>query len=439
MKAIDNTIEKADEFQERHRFLGFPFAVIKKFGDDQAGNLAALIAYYGFFSLFPLLLVLVAVLNLVLKGNPDLRGDILNSALRQFPIIGSDLGRLSAFKEGGAGVAIGIGTLTALWAGLGVTQAAQNAMNTVWDVPRKERPNFVKSRLRGLLLLVVLGSFVLASTFLSGLGTSTGSLGALLRVAGFVASLVLNLALFMLAYKVLTDRDVSWRDVFPGAAFGAVVWTILQVVGGLYVSHTLKGSTNLYGTFAVVLGLLAWLYLGAQVFVYGAEINVVKAQRLWPRNIKTPPVSEADARVAARKAKAEERYPQEDVRVRLDEQVVEPEDRRDVASTPGIEVEPDEGAGPAPERSSSSSAPERSISSSAPGPSGPAGTSAPAGTSGREEVRREAPEGPPPPASPSRRSTAGPGRRTGLSAVALGALGGILLSWRRGRRDTRSA
>jgi len=142
-------IKKVDDLQQRKRWLGFPFAVVKKFGDDQAGNLAALIAYYGFFSMFPLLLVFVTLLGMLLHGS-SLQTQIQNSVLNQFPVIGTELklGKLS-----GNGIALGIGILTALWAGLGVTQAAQNAMNTVWDVPKKERPNFIQSRLRGLVRL----------------------------------------------------------------------------------------------------------------------------------------------------------------------------------------------------------------------------------------------------------------------------------------------
>lgn len=432
MKAIDTTVTKADEFQERHRFVAFPYAVIKKFGDDQAGNLAALIAYYGFLSLFPLLLVLAAVLGLVLRGNPDLQKSIVHSALSQFPVLGDQLqSNVRGLAGSGAGVALGVGTITALWAGLGVTQAAQNAMNTVWDVPRKERPNFVKSRLRGLLMLVVLGSFMLGATFLSGLGTVTGSLGPFARVIGIVGSLVLNLVIFLLAYRVLTDRDLSWRDVFPGAAFAGVVWTILQLVGTWYVNHTLKGASTLYGTFGAILGMLAWLYLGAQVLVYGAEINVVKVNRLWPRNLKTPPVSEADARVAARKAKAEERYRQEDVRVRLGEEVVEPEDRADVARAPGIEVEPAAGDDATAARDDATAGPSGGTAGSS---ASRASTPATARQTPSLAAARQAPT--PAAARQASADSAGPGsrRRGGFGAMALGALGGVLLSWRRARR-----
>jgi YihY family inner membrane protein len=327
---IQGVLRRVDAFQRRHRAIAFPLAVVKKFGDDRAGNLAALIAYYGFLSLFPLLLVMVAVLGLLVRGNPDLQGDILDSTLAQFPIIGDQLKRnITGLAGTGAGVAVGVGTGVALWGGLGVMQAAQSAMNHVWDVPLKDRPNFWKARLRSLIMLVVLGTFILGSTFMSGLGTSTGALGAALRVAGFAGSVGLNLIAFALAYGVLTARNLSWRDVLPGAIFAAVVWGILQAVGSFYVSHSLKDATAVYGFFGFVLGLLAWIYLGAQITLYGAEINAVKARRLWPRNLFQPPLSEEDERTLRDEAKAQEKFPEQHVEVTFDD------DRREAASKTG--------------------------------------------------------------------------------------------------------
>jgi YihY family inner membrane protein len=317
---IQAFLRRIDAFQQRHKVLAFPFGVVKKFGDDQAGNLAALIAYYGFLSLFPLLLVMVAVLGLVLRGSPDLQAKILDSTLTQFPIIGDQLKQnITALAGDGAGVALGVGTAVALWGGLGGMQAAQNAMNVVWDVPMKNRPNFLKSRLRGLIMLVVLGTFILASTVMAGLGTSTGPLGFALRVVGFGGSILLNLAAFMLAFRVLTSRDLSWGDVFPGAVFASVAWGVLQAVGSFYLSHTLKHATAVYGFFGFVLGLLAWIYLGAQVTLYGAEINAVWVRRLWPRNVVQPPLSEADERTLTDAAKAQERLPQQQVEVTFED------------------------------------------------------------------------------------------------------------------------
>jgi YihY family inner membrane protein len=319
MKVVEDTLERVDRYQQGRRWAGFPVAVFKKFGDDRAGNLAALIAYYGFFSLFPLLLVMVAILGFVIRGNPSLRASIINSTLSQFPIIGDQIRQnVKALSGTSAGVGLGVGTVVALWAGLGVTQAAQNALNDIWDVPIKSRPNFLQSRLRGLVMLAVLGTMTLASTFLSGLGTAAGELGVALRVVGFAGSGVLNFAVFLLAYLVLTQRNVAWRAAFPGALVAAALWTVLQAIGTLYVSHTLKGATQVYGFFGFVIGLLAWIYLGAQILLLGAEINVVRAKHLWPRSLRQPPLTAADERTLVRKAGVEERVAQETVDVTFD-------------------------------------------------------------------------------------------------------------------------
>src|SRR5438067_67787 len=176
----------------------------------------------------------------------------------------------------------------------------------------------VQQSKRWLALLAILGTMTVAATFASGFGASGGGGAGWKWVLGVVASLVLNLALYLLAFRVLTAKDVSWGQVFPGAAFAAVLWTILQIIGGYYVTHQLRGASNVYGTFAIVIGLLVWIYLGAQITLYGAEINIVRKERLWPRSLAQPPMSEGDKRTYERAAQVEERRPEEQVRVSFD-------------------------------------------------------------------------------------------------------------------------
>jgi len=308
---LQQTLRKSDTVQQRHRWLAFPFAVIKKFGDDQAGYLAALIAYYGFFSVFPLLLVFVTVLGLILGSGSHLATTIQQSALSQFPVIGQQI-KVNSLH--GSGLALAIGIVGALWAGMGVTQAAQNAMNEIWDVKKKDRPNFLIGRLRSLAMLGVLGTFTLVATFLSGLANVAGT-GTVIRVLFVIGSLVANLALFTVAFRVLTQLHLKWRDVVPGALFGAVIWTILQLVGTYYVQHQVAHARSTYGTFAFVIGLLIWIYLGAQVTMYAAEINVVRKARLWPRGLVQPPLTPGDMDAYSRAAQAEQRRPEQEVEV----------------------------------------------------------------------------------------------------------------------------
>ena len=299
-----------DRHQQRHRWLAIPIAVIKKFSDDGAGGLASLIAYYAFFSLFPLLLAFVTILGFVLHGDPSFQHSIRKSVLGQFPIIGADLeGR----QLHGRALSLVIGVLASIWAGLGVTQAAQNAFDTVWAVPHKERPDFLHKRLRGFALVAVLGILFIVSSLLSGLA-SGGLGGAALKVVGIALSLVINLALFGVAFRLLTSATVPTRCLWTGVIVGTVLWEVLQILGGYYVGHVVRHATGTYGFFAYVIGLLAWLHLGAQSTLYAAEVNVVLARRLWPRALFDPPLP-ADEETLKALAKVEERTRRERVDV----------------------------------------------------------------------------------------------------------------------------
>jgi YihY family inner membrane protein len=313
--SIAERLHAVDRLQQRHRRLGFFAAVLKKFGDDQAGQLAALIAYYGFVSLFPLLLVLVTILGFVLQGDPGDQKRILDGALGQFPIVSDQL-KLHSLTGSGVGLAIGV--VGSLLAGMGITGATQNAFNRIWHVPFKNRPNFLFAHLRGLGMLAILGTLSVVSTTVAGfVGTSSHAAPAV--IAGVLVAFVLNLALFMTAFKLLTAIDIGWRDLLPGVIVAAVFWQCLQHLGGYYIDHELKHTGPLYGVFALVLGLLAWLYLGAQLTIFAAEINVVRTRGLWPRSFFSDPLLEADKRAMTSSAEVEERVQEENVQVSFGE------------------------------------------------------------------------------------------------------------------------
>jgi YihY family inner membrane protein len=302
-----------DRVQQRHRWLAIPMAVIKKFGDDQGGSLAALVAYYAFFSLFPLLLVFVTILAYVLQGDVQAQRSISDSVLAQFPIIGEQLGHNIHSLHGHA-LALVFGLVTSLLAGLGVTQAAQSAFDHIWAVPIKDRPNFIRSRLRGLALLASLGVLFIAATLASGLVTG-GVGGPLAKVGGILISLVLNFALFLAAFRFMTAEAVATRCLWIGVLAAGIFWEILQVVGGYYIGHVFKHSTDTYGFFGLVIALLVWLHLGAQLTLYSAELNVVIARKLWPRSLFGPPSVPADEKTLTALAKVEERHDSERVDV----------------------------------------------------------------------------------------------------------------------------
>jgi len=312
--SITDRLHGLDRRQQNIRGVRFVAAVYKKFQDDQAGKLAALISYYGFVSLFPLLLVFVTVLGFVLEGDPELQKKIVDGTLGQFPVLSNQL----HLHLKGSPAALAIGIIGALLAGLGIMGATQHAMDRIWAVPFKERHDFLTSKLRGLAMLAVLGTLAVASTAAAGF-VGAASHGTAAVVGGVLVAFAFNLVLFGIAFKLLTSADPSWRELAPGVISATVLWQLLQHLGGFYVDHTLKRTQPLYGFFAVVLGLLAWLYLGAQFTVFSAELNVVKARRLWPRSFFASPLLDADRRALTDTAEIEERVEQENVEVSFED------------------------------------------------------------------------------------------------------------------------
>jgi membrane protein len=299
---------RLDSFQRRHRWAGFPIAVVYKFGEDQGPYLAALITYYGFLALFPLLLLLASVLGFVLQNDPDLQRRILDSTLSQFPVIGDEIRRARAGDPQGlqgSAIALTVGAVVAIYGALGVAQALQNAMNVAWAVPRNRRPNPLRMRLRSLMLITFGGVAVLATTVLSALGGSAGAFGADLEqwstiLVVFVA-VVVNAAVFILAFRICTAHPTTLGALVPGAITAAIVWQLLQLFGTAYVGNVVKNAGATYGVFALVLGLLAWIFLAAVGVVMSTEINVVRAKRLYPRALMTPFTDDVDLTAADRR------------------------------------------------------------------------------------------------------------------------------------------
>jgi uncharacterized BrkB/YihY/UPF0761 family membrane protein len=154
---VEQTLRHLDRYQQRHSWLGFLFAVVKKFGDDKGGNLTTLLAWNGFFALFPLLLILVTTLGFLLGQQPALEQRVLHSTLAEFPIIGDQLhNNIHSLRANGLGLVVGLAGF--LWGARGITQAGQHAMAESWNIPGKQRPSFATRQLRGLVLLLVVGS-----------------------------------------------------------------------------------------------------------------------------------------------------------------------------------------------------------------------------------------------------------------------------------------
>lgn len=310
---VPRVVARADAWQREHALGGFPVAVLKKFGEDRASRLAALVAYYAFFSLFPLLLALVSVLGFVLEGNPALQQEVVDTALGRIPIIGA---QLSSEVEPltGSGIALVVGVAGALWAGLGVTVAFGTAFAEIWDVPRVEQPSGLRSRARGLGVLVILAATLVAATVLTGAAVGGGLSAAAERGAAVVAALAVNALVFLTVFALLTPGPRHIRALLPGVAVAAVGWLVLQTVGGWYVDHLIADASATYGTFALVIGLLSWFWLGSQLVLFAAEVNVVLFWSLWPRSLAGE-LAPADERALRRFAEATRLDPREEISV----------------------------------------------------------------------------------------------------------------------------
>jgi YihY family inner membrane protein len=346
MNPIEKVARRIDRAQQGFAPAAFGFGVVKKFGDDRAGSLAALIAYYGFLSLFPLLLLLVTILGIVAGHDPAFAKSVEHSALSQFPVIGTQLGKNITALHDNSVPGLVVGILGLIWGSQGAIQAGQYAMAEVWNVPGVVRPNFWSRLIRTLLMMAVIGVFLVISTFVTGFASFGHNEPLITQIGAVALSLVLNVLLYVVAFRLLTPKQVGHVGLLLGAVLGGVGWTVLQLAGTVLVDHTLRNASHLYGFFAIVLGLIAWIYLGAEMTLYVAEVNVVRARHLWPRSLVQPPLTAADREVLEAIAKQDKRRPEQHVSVRFR---APDESEPSGGSEPSGEAEPAEGSEPSGE------------------------------------------------------------------------------------------
>lgn len=329
-------VKRLDAFQRRYRATAFVYAVQKKFSDDRGGYLAALVAYYGFLSLFPLLLASFTVAAYALAGDEHAIRTV-EQHLGSYPIIGPAATELAGKHLRGSPLALIVGVALLVWGATGLAQAAEHTMNEAWNVPEHDRPGFGPRLVRALGWYVVFGLGIVASTFVASLGSVLGWSGGVVLSA--LLALVLNVALFVVSFWILSPRAPSIGQLLPGAILAAVVWTVLTGIG-IGLTHRLAHANALYGSFAPVLGLMAFLYLTAQVTIYGIEANVVHAERLWPRSLTTDNPTAADLQQLANLTRRQRRVDAEEEEVaeqgKVDEQGKEDAPQPDPNSSPAI-------------------------------------------------------------------------------------------------------
>jgi YihY family inner membrane protein len=270
-----------------------------------------MVAFWAFFSIFPLLLVFVTVLAYVLPS-ASTKASVLKDVASFFPLLHPDTIKTLS----GTWWTLLVGTLTTLWSGLGVVKTLETAFNSVWEVPMAERPKFLETVERALLVLVTIGLGLVVSTLVSGFVTGTAAglnLGWLARLAGYVLAIVLDIALFVAAFRMLTDREISTRDVLPGAVLSGTAFWILQQLSSFIISRHLQSAQSTYGSFATVITMLWWFYLQGQLTMLGAQLNVVLHKRLWPRSIIGGPDTRADHRAYQQYAEERKYHQDEEV------------------------------------------------------------------------------------------------------------------------------
>jgi YihY family inner membrane protein len=314
---VERLLRKADGVQQKYSPSAFVFGVVKKYGDDNGGVLVANLTYSAFVSFFPLLLVLVTVLGLVAANDPAFRQEAVDAVAGQVPLIGHQLtGNVHQLQKSSViGLIVGLAAL--VWGSTGLAQAGLFTMEQVWNLPGPARPGFLPRLARALLFLILLGVVVMATTLLAALSTYGHHALSFVIFAEAVTATV-NAGMYFIGFRILTPKGVPSRDLAPGAVAAGICWTALQVAGAYLIHHYLH-SDSVYGVFATVLGLVAWLYLAAEITVYCAEINVILARRLWPRSILQPPLTEADRASLALQALQNQRREEQQVVVTFDD------------------------------------------------------------------------------------------------------------------------
>ncbi|MEV8376023.1 YihY/virulence factor BrkB family protein [Kribbella sp. NPDC056861] len=335
-----STLGRLDAAQRRRRRLGFPLAVVYKFFDDQGSYLAVIVTYYAFAAIFPMLLISSSVLGFVLQGNEGLQKAVLESALKEFPIVGTQLATPQGLQ--GSTAAVIVGTLAAVYGLIGLGQAVQNAVNVTWGVPRNRRPNPFKGRLRSGALLSLAGLTVLSFATLTVLVGSQAWLSGLVSdKLGWlfsVGSVLVLTAMLTLCLRPGVKPRPAFRKIVPGALFTAIGWHLLERLGGIYVNDVLAKASEVNGVFALTLGLIGLIYAASVIAVIGAELNSVIAHRLYPRSLlalftdSATDLTPADHRAYAMYAQAQRHKAAETIEVTFD-----PHQPADPAPAPGTD------------------------------------------------------------------------------------------------------
>jgi uncharacterized BrkB/YihY/UPF0761 family membrane protein len=290
---LKRLLAKLDQWQRRSKPLGATYGVVKKFGDDNANLLVVSLGWYGFTAIFPLLLVVVTIFGFI--GQKSLGSGIV-STLHRFPVVGANFNPAQNTHSHGSVLGLVIGLLGLLYGAQGVTQCAQQAMAVVWNVPQYQRTGFAPRLARSVIGLATIGGSFLVSAFASTYATGATS-NLAVRVAVIAGLVVFNGAMYLATFRALTPKQIGIRGLFPGSVAGGAAFTLLITVGTGLITHQLKNTSNTYGTFGSVIGIVAFLLLLGKLSLYAAELNPVLSRALYPRAMPFGEPTDADHRV----------------------------------------------------------------------------------------------------------------------------------------------
>ena len=319
-KTSNKLLAYIDNWQLSSGHISFIYAVIKKYSQDQAGNLAALITYYGFLSLFPLLIALLSITQLAFFKSAHLKHAVTKAMLTYFPLIGHQLENYAHVQQK-AGIALAISILVIIYGARGIANMMQLAMNNIWLVPIAKRAHGAKQAFKSFGIIIAAGIGFLLTGFLSTYGMLSSS-NIVFRIISFVFSIALTFFLVLSVFWLSVANGVGYKELIRGSIIAAIGFQIIQTLGGFLIAHELSHFNTLYGSFAIVFVLLFWLYLQARILLYASEVDSIFHFKLWPRSITGFRLTPAD-QIALKLYAQKENYldrPKEKINVEIDAQ-----------------------------------------------------------------------------------------------------------------------
>jgi membrane protein len=299
-------VRRVDALQRRHRVLGLPVAVVRKYFDDDGPRMAALTTYYGFLSLFPLLLLATAAVTATLQSHPELQRRLLDQLVRPDlqPQVEQALDRLPP-----SGVPLAVGLIGLLWAGNGGVLAVYFALNRIWGVPWRDRFGLTRQYARAFSVLILTLICALLAAASALITDTVLRLPTVERGASAIATVGAIFAALTLAHKVLVCRPLRLRDTWAGTVVGALIVTALLRTATTVLPALVARAGPVYGSFATVVGVFALLYLISQTLVLTVEASAVLEGRLTPRSLTGSVPNAADRRALVLLGRQQERVP----------------------------------------------------------------------------------------------------------------------------------